>query len=868
MSQKKNVSRKDHKKQSKRTKNTKKTSAGTWIKRILLTLITLFLLAIVAGGALFTYYASNAPEMTEDDLLGSFSSDLVDMNGDIFYTLGGESRDYANANEYPEVMTQAMTAIEDQRFYDHMGIDPIGIARAAAGYVLNRGQIVGGGSTITQQLVKLAVFSTLKEDQTLERKAQEAWLAIQLERQLSKEQILTLYMNKIHMAGNVYGIATAAEEYYGKHVSELEVHEAALFAGMAQAPNRYDPYVNPENAKNRRNIVINVMRDEGHITADEAEAAKAIPIEEGLVDRSEQDLNALVFEAYLDAVIKEVEEKTELDPFTAGLTIYTNLDMDAQEQVYEVMHSEDINWTNEKIQSAVSLVEADTGKVRALGGGRNRDSVRSHNHALETKAVGSTMKPLTTYGPAIEYLQYSTYHQVDDSEYTEPNTNWSPRNYDRQFKGQMSIREALVDSRNVPTAKIMNEDLEVSQVEDFLSNVGIEDTTITPQSSINGNMSPLQLAASYAPFANGGNYTEPYTVERIVTQDGQEVDLTPQTNQAMSDYTAYMITDMLKGVVSNFNSTVGIPGLPQAGKTGTTNYTEERLEELGYPSGSVPDSWYVGYTRNYSLSVWVGYADNKEGYLSFEDGSRNIPRLIYRDVMQYVSEGLDNPDWSRPSSVKEVAVEDGTNPAQLPGPNTPSSSIVRELFVSGTEPTETSLNYGENLEAPTGLTAEYNEESDELSITWDAYTLQNEDEDVNYQLTIDGETTTLSETEYTVTEPTPGAVTITLAVAAYDTSGPTTSISVTIPEKVEEEEEEEEEEPEETEEPEDSEGNPDEPGDEEPDPDPVPDPNGDGNGNGDGEPDNPDEDPGDSEEEPSTPPDNGEDSGNEDGNEP
>ncbi|GAA0352977.1 PBP1A family penicillin-binding protein [Alkalibacterium iburiense] len=817
MSQNKNMSRKDYKKKDKKKKNPNKGGAGKWIKRIILTFVTLLLLAIVAGGALFTYYASNAPEMTEEDLLGTFSSELVDMNGNVFYTLGGESRDYANASEYPQVMIDAMTAIEDQRFEEHMGIDPIGIARAAIGYVTNRGQIVGGGSTITQQLVKLSVFSTLKEDQTLERKAQEAWLAIQLERQLSKEQILTLYMNKIHMAGNVYGISTAAEEYYGKHVSELELHEAALFAGMAQAPNRYDPYVNPETAKKRRDVVINVMRDEGHITAEQAEEAKAIPIDEGLVDRSQEDSNALVFEAYLDTVIKEVEEKTEFNPSTAGLTIYTNLDMEAQEQVYEVMHSEDINWTNEEIQSAVSLVEADTGKVRALGGGRNRESVRSHNHALETKAVGSTMKPLSTYGPAIEYLQYSTYHQVDDSEYTEPNTNWSPRNYDRQFKGQMSMREALVDSRNVPAAKIMNEDLEVSQVEEFLSNVGIEDTTITPQSSINGNMSPLQLAASYAPFANGGNYTEPYTVERIVTQDGQEIDLTPQTNQAMSDYTAYMITDMLKGVVSNFNSTVGIPGLPQAGKTGTTNFTEEQLEELGYPSGSVPDSWYVGYTSNYSLSVWVGYANNRDGYLSFEDGSRNIPRLIYRDVMQYVSEGLDNPDWTQPSSVTQVAVEDGTNPAQLPGPNTPASNIVTELFVAGTEPSEQSTQFGEELDAPTGLTAEYDEEADELSITWDEYSLQNEDEEVSYQLTVGGESTTLSTTDYSVSEPPSGPLTITLAVSAYGNTGPTTSISVTIPEREEEEEEDEEDETEVEEEIEEPEDEEEEPVDEEPD---------------------------------------------------
>src|SRR5699024_9762969 len=177
-------------------------------------------------------YAAQAPEITEEDLTGTYSSDLVDMNGEVFYTLGGEEREYASADEYPKVLREAVMSIEDRRFEKHIGIDPIGIARAAVGYVTNAGQIVGGGSTITQQLVKNSVFSSLQEDQTLERKAQEAWLAIQLERQLSKEQILTLYLNRIHMGGNVYGVATAAEQYYGKSVSELELHEAALFAGM------------------------------------------------------------------------------------------------------------------------------------------------------------------------------------------------------------------------------------------------------------------------------------------------------------------------------------------------------------------------------------------------------------------------------------------------------------------------------------------------------------------------------------------------------------------------------------------------------------------------------------------------------------
>ena len=820
MSQNNNVSRKDYKKKSKKQNNKQSKKQGKkqapkkggpkkWFKRIVLTLLALFMLAIIAGGGLFAYYASSAPEMTEEDLLGTFSSDLVDMDGNVFYTLGGESRDYASASEFPQVMKDAMMAIEDQRFEDHMGIDPIGIARAAVGYVTNRGQIVGGGSTITQQLVKLSVFSTLREDQTLERKAQEAWLAVQLERQLSKEQILTLYMNKVHMAGNVYGIATAAEEYYGKHVSELELHEAALFAGMPQAPNRYNPYVNPETAKNRRDVVLNVMRDEGVITAEEAEEAKAIPIEEGLVERTEDDQNNLVFDAYLTEVLDEVEEKTGLDPFRAGLTIYTNLDMDAQESIYEALHSEDINWTNENMQSAMSLIENNTGKVRALGGGRNQEGQLNFNHATDIKAVGSTIKPLTTYGPAIEYLEYSTYHQIVDEEYAYP--DGTPlRNYDSQYRGQMSMREALVDSRNIPAAKIMNEDLETSQVEQFITGLGLDPellnsgaTGILPQNAINGDLSPLQLAGSYASFANGGNYTEPYTVERVVTHNGQEIDLTPQTSQAMSDYTAYMITDMLKDVAAVYNNSVGIPGVPQAGKTGTTNFSSADLERYGYPSGAVPSSWYVGYTSNYSLSVWTGYRNNSEGYLTFDDGSRNIPRQLYRQVMATVSESVENTDWSRPSSVTEVAVEDGSNPAQLPGPNTPSTNIVTELFVTGTEPSEVSTRFGVELTAPTGLSAEYDEESEVLSITWDDYSLENDDETPQYVLNIGGQSVTVSETEYTVSTPPSGSLTITLAVTAYGNTGPSTSVNVTIPEPVEEEEpedEEVEEEPEDTEE--------------------------------------------------------------------
>lgn len=803
MSKNDRMSRKDYKKTSKKDKAPK---PKKWFKRIILTLITLFLLVLVAGGALFAYYASAAPDLTEEDLVGTFSTDILDKDGNVFYTLGGENREYADANEYPEVMTNAMTAIEDQRFYDHMGIDPIGIGRAAVGYVTNRGQIVGGGSTITQQLVKLSVFSTAREDQTLERKAQEAWLALQLERELSKEQIMTLYLNKIHMAGNVYGVATATEEYYDKPVSELEIHEAALFAGMAKAPNRYSPYANPELAKERRDTVISVMAEEGHITSEEAEQAYNTPIDEGLVELNEER-NNLVYDGFIVTVIDEVREKTGLDPVTAGLTIETNLDARAQQRVFDVLNSDDyVDFPNDEIQSAVSLVEADTGKIRALGGGRKQEGQLLTNRTTELdRNIGSTIKPLTTYGPAIEHLQYSTYQQIVDEAYTF--SDGTPlRNYDRSYRGQISLREALVDSRNIPAAKFFNEHLERNQIEDFLSNVGIDPASVAPgadalveSNAINGTLTPLQLAGSYASFANGGNYTEPYAVSKVTTHDRQEIDLTPETNQAMSDYTAYMITDMLKDVVSNYSSTVGIPNLNQAGKTGTTNYSSTEREEHDIPSGVVPDSWFAGYTPTYSMSVWVGYDRqfDEGNWLSSNDGTRTLPRHIYREIMQYVSEGVENSDWQMPSSVTEVTVEDGTDPAQLPGPNTPESEQVTELFVQGTEPTEQSLNYGEELEAPTGLTAEYDEENDELTVNWDEYTLENDEESVSYNLSIDGESTSLDDTEFTLTGPPAGDLTITLSVSAYDTTGPEASITVTVPELEEETDEEDDEDTEE-----------------------------------------------------------------------
>lgn len=693
-----NISRKARKSQSNQDRpSNHKTSGKTWLKRILLGIFLFLVLLVVAGCSLFTYYAATAPELTEEDLYGNYASDLVDKDGEVFYTLGGENREHAEFEEYPDVLLDAVMAIEDQRFLEHNGIDPIGIGRAAVGY-LSEGEIVGGGSTITQQLVKLSVFSTSREDQTLKRKAQEAWLAFQVEQELSKEEIMTLYLNKVHMGGNIYGMATGAEEYYGKHVSDLELHEAAMLAGMPKAPNYYNPFVEPQAAKNRRDTVIYAMADAGFISEEEANQAYQVPLEEGLQEPSPPDEDSLIYDGYITAVLSEIEEKTDYDPYTAGLTIHTNLDREKQHDLYEITHNQrEVSFPDEELQTAVTLINNETGAIDAMIGSRNIEGHLSENFALDmTRNVGSTIKPLTTYGPAIEFLEYSTYHQVVDEPYTVPNTDWEPRNWDREYMGQISIREALVRSRNIPTAKIFNEDLDNAQVEQFLTELGIDPKTVAagsetlvPSNAIDGIMAPVDLAGAYSAFARYGEYTEPYTVEYITTSDGEEEQLSPESTQAMTDATAYMITDILKDVVTEeYPNSLDIPGVHQAGKTGTTNYSDDDHETYNIPSDGVPDSWYVGYTQEYTMSTWVGYEDQfEEGhYLTNEAGTRQLPRNIFQTMFTEIYQDQESEDWEMPDSVVEYDIIDGTVPPEVATASTPSSQVVTELFVEGNTP--------------------------------------------------------------------------------------------------------------------------------------------------------------------------------------
>ncbi len=661
--------------------------------------------------------------MTDKKLDATVSSKLYTQDGELFEDLGAEKREKISANELPKTLEDAIVSVEDRRFYKHIGVDPIRIIGSALSNFTSGG--LQGGSTLTQQLIKLSFFSTSAEDQTLKRKAQEAWMAVRLEQKKSKQEILTYYVNKVYMSNGLYGMETASEMYFGKKLSELSLPQTALLAGMPQAPSAYDPYVYPDQAKKRRDTVLYTMLQNEKISQTEYDQAVNVPVTDGLQELTQSDDNTKIVDNYVKEVINEVQEKTDKNVYTDGLEIYTNLDLDAQKKLYDIVNTDQyVSYPDDEMQVASTLIDTNTGKVKAQIGGRHiaEDVTLGNNLAVNTsRDFGSTMKPVTDYGPAFEYLKYSTGKTITDAPYNYEGTSTPVGNWDNQYMGTITLRQALYLSRNVPAVKLFNE-VGSDKVASFLKNLGIEYSTIHQSNAISSNTeeqdgtkygaSSLKMAAAYAAFANGGTYYKPQYVNKIVFQDGTEETYEPDGKTAMSPETAYMITDILKDTITERTGTnAQIAGLYQAGKTGTSNYTDDEYAKLGISSGVYPDILFAGYTPNYSISVWTGY--NKK-MTPVTSESSHVASDVYRELMQYVSANVTNTDWEMPSGLIRVGGElyykdqyTARSNAITPSTTIPSSSYVQTPGSSTTETTTQSSSSTSQSES----TAESSKES-------------------------------------------------------------------------------------------------------------------------------------------------------------
>ena len=650
--------------------------AGKIIKRIFAWSFTLIMLGVISGVGLFAYYAKEAPIVTQTKLQSEGSSALYTSDGKLLLTLGAERRNYLHSDKIPQRMKDAVISVEDKRFYkEPLGLDPIRIAGSLLANIKGH-DISAGGSGITQQLIKLSVFSTDTSQRTLRRKAQEAWLAMQISRQYSKEQILEFYINKVYMGYNTFGLGTAASYYFGKSPSKLDLAQTALLAGMLNAPIKFDPYLYPQNAQYRRDIVLYAMLKNNKITNQEYQQAIKEPVQTGLRPRhsnNDHSERRKIDDPYIKEVVNEAQEKG-FDPYNSNLKITVNIDQKAQNELYELANSNKIPFTNDKMQVGATVVDPANGHVVAIVGGRHLPNLAlGYNRAVQTgRSTGSSIKPILDYAPAIEYKNWSTAQILSDTPYIYSGTNIQLFDWDNRYLGPVTMRYALEQSRNVPAVRTL-EDVGFSKGIKFAKKMGINiEKKQGLSAAIGANASSLQMAGAYGALANDGVYHKPQFISKIETPDGIVRNYDTSGERVMKSSTAYMITDMLKGVITRGSGMQAkIKNLHQAGKTGTVKYSDAEINK--YPSyrGTPKDSWFAGYTPKYSIAVWTGYDTLSDGKISGQ--GENAAQLLYKNMMTYLMKNKGNPDWHKPDTVVSQKYLSGT-------------AVTNELYVKGHVP--------------------------------------------------------------------------------------------------------------------------------------------------------------------------------------
>ena len=774
------------KRNSNSNKKKKSKSKGSFFKKLLLVIVALGLIAVISGAATFAYMVKDTPKLDADTLKAAIPSEIYSMDGTFITEIGTQKLNYVEYENIPQLVRDAVIATEDSRFYKHHGIDPIRLTGAVIANVTN-GFGAEGGSTITQQVAKMH-FLTFEK--TLSRKAQEAWLAIQLERKFTKEEIFELYVNKVYMSAGATGIATASELYFGKELKDLTLPEAALIAGMPQSPNNYNPFNHPDKADKRKNIVLSLMNQHGYISEAEMKEAQGNSISSLIVkeeDRKQQ--TDIPHDPFIGQVIKEIENKyPEINVYTDGLQIYTTLDKSAQEYVDQMMYTNEvIKFPDDKFQAGITLLDTKTGEIRAIGGSRDKEIDFGLNYATSLpRQPGSTIKPVLDYGPAIEYLKWGTYQPIVDEPY-KYSTGQTVNNWDRRHMGAMTIREALARSRNIPAVKALNE-VGTDKAKEFVNGLGLNQDEIYESSALGGlhkDVTSLQMAGAFSAFGNNGFYTKPHAVKEIIFRDGTKINMKPETEVAMSDYTAFMISDMLKSAVSSPYGTgraANVPGHHIAGKTGTSNYSSKEKKDYNIPGGGVPDIWFVGYNTNYTISVWTGYEKRKDPIIGRD---QQLAKQIFKKLMTQVSKGKETADFKMPDSVVRVKVEKGS--ANLAGNFTPNDLVAYEYAVKGNAPSQVSKKYKKKEEekALSGFSAGYDPTANVIRLSWQSSI----EGPFNLTMSINGGAEqalpAASEKGYTLANPEPGA-TYSFRVTSSNGSSLTASVQVPTLDPIEE----------------------------------------------------------------------------------
>ncbi len=664
--------------------------------------ILVILLVFVAGvstvGTVILAAMSGMPSLDNTDVTDyNVTSYIVDKDDAFVEKLSSNNTNYvaANYNQISPNMVKAVVSIEDRRFYNHHGVDPVRITGAMVAN-LKAGHTVQGGSTITQQLAGLALLD--RNEKTYKRKIQEAILAMRIENKYSKEDIITAYLNRCYFGigksgMNCYGIEAAANDILGKHASELTVSDAALLAGMIQNPSSWSPLTNIDNAKVRRGQVLQAMESNGVISKDDLNKFNEEKIETGSITEMDTNVKQSFNQSYIDYVVEEALQILGLqrDPqklYTGGYVIHTDLDQSIQEHAYYYFEN-DGNFPGgsytQMMQGAMVVMNTKDSGIAAIIGGRHMDEgqERSFNRASQAKRQpGSTFKPVFVYGPAFEEGK-GTGSVFTDEPY-KGYEGHTIKNADLKYRGPVTIRYALQESLNTVAARC-TEEIGPEKGVAFAKKCGIttlvEDkgkaNDFTISAGIGGltdGVTPLEMAGAYGAFANEGTYTKPHAITKITTEEGDIIwKEKPESHRAMSEQTAYMMNSCLQSVVTNGIGNYGAiyDGRVTAGKTGTTD--------------NAKDLWFCGYTPQYVGVVWMGYDQPEAIY-----ATSNVPAMAFANIMSYAHRGLDFKEFKRPDDIVDVLVD--SKNGNLATRSTPFRYRVNELYKAGTEPTTYSNN--------------------------------------------------------------------------------------------------------------------------------------------------------------------------------
>lgn len=626
-------------------------------KTVIYLILTAGLLSVLAFAG---YAAVDLPAFNPEQLSGVNSTLLYDQDGQVFSILhAGENRTDASLEEIPDELLKSFIAAEDRAFYSHHGLNFRGVARALLKNVQSGDLTAQGASTITQQLAR---NSFLSAEKTWQRKIREALLAFRLEAVYSKDEIMEMYLNKVYFGAGAYGVQAAARTYFGKDVSQLNLAESALIAGLVKSPNNYNPLRNLDKAYARQKTVLASMVDAGFIDENAASEAASRPLQ--LVQTTPSSVK---FGYFTDAVIEEAIQVLKDLPgyedadhaiYTSGLQIYTTLNTPLQTYAEEYFRNA-ANFPGSsqaggpEIQVGMVILENSSGSVQAIMGGREYLLQRGFNRATSAyRQPGSAIKPITVYSTALEkgMMPYTLLSDARVS-YKTASGVWTPVNYDGKYRGLISMRTAVKYSVNTYAVQLMDKVGIRSGYENGtsfgLNLVESGDTNdlnlaALALGGLTRGVTPLQMAGAYSIIGNSGMFNKPHFISKIIDSQGQVVyEHQPAPKPVISEQTAWIMSDMLQTVVDSGTGTKAkVPGVPTAGKTGTTS--------------DLTDVWFCGFTPAFAGAIWMGYDDPRNKMINVAGGG--FPALMFRAMMQKAHEIRDPGAWTMPADIVKISV--------------------------------------------------------------------------------------------------------------------------------------------------------------------------------------------------------------------